>query len=122
MDKVKIEIEQRAPFACRSSIVYKYKCGSCDATYVGFTSRQQNVRMAEHRGVSPRTGSLLNTPAFSRIREHSYQQDHRINTEDFSIKAQTKHPTNLKILEALYIKSEKPSLNGDCGAFSLKIT
>ena len=37
----------------RSSLVYKYKCGSCNASYIGKTTRQTQVDV--HHGISSHT-------------------------------------------------------------------
>ena len=39
----------------RSHLVYKFSCGSCNATYYGKTERHLNVRSGEHSGKSALT-------------------------------------------------------------------
>ena len=40
----------------RSSLIYKFSCGSCTASYIGKTYRHFKVRVSEHQGIFPRTG------------------------------------------------------------------
>ena len=44
------------PETLRSSLIYKFSCESCTASYIGKTYRLFRVRVSEHEGVSPRTG------------------------------------------------------------------
>ena len=41
------------PEALRSSLIYKFSCGSCTASYIGKTYRHFKVRVSQHRSVSP---------------------------------------------------------------------
>ena len=47
--------KDKIPVFLRSGIVYKFKCGGCNATYYGKTKRDFKVRMCEHLGVSALT-------------------------------------------------------------------
>ena len=91
-------------------VVYKYEC-CCSATYIGMTTCNLFKRVAEHRGISPRTGNKLASQPYSAIREHSLKHHHPIELKRFNIlrTAQTEH--SLRIFEALHIKYDKPSLN-----------
>ena len=93
-----------------SSVIYKYNCMSCNAHYIGSSTRQFRCRIDEHRGFSVRTGLPLQSPPFSAIREHSQQNDHALSPQQFKILAKT-NSTDLRLLEALYIYRTKPPLN-----------
>ena len=41
------------PEPLRSCQIYKFMCGSCNASYIGKTFRHMKVRVSEHQGVSP---------------------------------------------------------------------
>ena len=41
--------EQKPPIVNQQNVVYYYKCGLCDADYVGFTSRHLHQRVEEHK-------------------------------------------------------------------------
>ena len=49
-------LKDKSPIFLHSGIVYKFKCGSCNATYYGRTKSHFKVRMCEHLGVSSLTG------------------------------------------------------------------
>ena len=93
-----------------SSVIYKYTCGQCSATYVGETRKQLRVRMSQHRGVSFRSGTPLNSLDASKIRDHSLNTGHRVHECDFRILDSCSN-FDLRILESIYIHKLKPSLN-----------
>ena len=51
--------KDKIPSFLRSGIVYKFQCGSCNATYYGKTKRHFKVRMCEQLGTSARTGKRV---------------------------------------------------------------
>ena len=51
--------KDKIPSFLRSGIVYKFQCGSCNATYYGKTKRHFKVRMCEHLGISALTGKRV---------------------------------------------------------------
>ena len=51
--------KDKIPSLLRSGIVYKFQCGSCNATYYGKTKRHFKVRMCEHLGISALTGKRV---------------------------------------------------------------
>ena len=57
----------------RQGAVYKIKCCDCQATYIGETSRNLNVRLIEHKRAT-RNGDINN-----HIAEHHLQTNHRID-------------------------------------------
>ena len=107
------------PNSVRSNIVYQYKCAQCDATYIGETTRHFSTRVAEHRGISSRTGRpLMNSPN-SNIFSHYLSSGHEIQSSDFKILFNGQ--VNLKIAESLFIHKSKPCLNNMSSSFPLKI-
>ena len=107
------------PDSVRSNIVYQYKCAQCDATYIGETTRHFSTRVAEHRGVSSRTGRLLLNSPNSNIYSHYLSSGHDIQPSDFEILCTG--GVGLKISESLVIHKSKPSLNDMSSSFPLKI-
>ena len=103
--------KDRVPTVMQSLVVYKFRCASCNAQYVGKTARHLTTRVAEHQGISPRTQQPLQSPAFSAIREHSHRSGHSINQQDFSIVCKAKIKFDLSIMETLEIQRTMPSLN-----------
>ena len=104
----------------RSAIVYCYTWPSCQAGYIGSTTRAFKVRIAEHMGQSSRTGLPLHTPPHSAVREHAYQCNVGISKDHFKI-IDSCNRLDLRILESLYIKTKKPSLNNMLSAAPLNI-
>ena len=72
------------PTCVKSNIVYKYQCGICYSTYIGETTRHYNTRVAEHKGVSSRTGAPLRK-VNSNVFQHFFETGHSIKEENFSI-------------------------------------
>jgi hypothetical protein len=69
-----LRFKDKIPRCSESSLVYKYNCGCCNASYVGQTTRHLLVRIAEHKGISFRTNMKITNPGQSMIREH-FPQD-----------------------------------------------
>ena len=106
------KVKDSLPVALCSNVVYCFRCHDCMSCYYGSTGRNLKIRIAEHKGISYRTGTPITTPSFSRIREHATACNHSINEEDFSIKYRAKTTSDLRIAESLMIMKQKPNLNG----------
>ena len=102
-----------------SNIVYLFTCLSCQAKYVGSTSRWLRDRIFEHRGRSTRTGRPLSHPSFSSVREHSQQHSHPFSSTDFSILASYSSRLDPVLAESLLIQRMKPNLNNTTTATTL---
>lgn len=103
--------KDKIPTRLRSLVVYKYTCASCNASYIGRTTRHLHQRVCEHQGISSRTGIHLNVPPFSAIREHSMSTLHPLDPLQFKVISSARFPHDLNIHEALLIQRDKPSLN-----------
>ena len=103
--------KDRIPLHLRSLVVYKYKCRSCSASYLGKTKRHLHRRVCEHRGVSSRTGNPLTVPPHSAIRDHATSTGHDIAPASFKIVSTAANDFELKIFESLLIAKDKPNLN-----------
>ena len=104
------KFKDRIPEKLQSSVVYKYTCSCCNATYIGKSKRQYQVRIFEHFGKSIRTNRQFSNPPFSAIRQHSDEKDHPINIDSFSILCSRSTDMELSIVESIYCIKEKPSL------------
>ena len=69
------------------------------------------MRVGEHAGRSIRTENLVARPVNSSIRDHKFICDPKIALENFKIINSTKFPSDLRILESIYIRREKPFIN-----------
>jgi hypothetical protein len=113
-------VKDRMPALLQSNVVYEFKCSQCQATYCGETTRHLQSRIAEHKGLSVRTGRTLSSPPYSAIREHSLSNDHPIRNDSFKIVAQTdKHW--VRTLESIVIHRLSPSLNDSAASVPLHI-
>ena len=101
------------PKGLSSSLVYKFSCVTNNITseYYGFTTRFLSTRVAEHRGVSVRTGHLLVRPPYSSIRLHSDNCTCDVTIDNFTIVSSDNSILGLKILESLFIFKNRPNLN-----------
>lgn len=114
--------KDRIPTCLRSSVVYEYRCACDDApSYVGSTSRHFFVRMAEHKGISSRTGKPLSSPPYSSIRNHAVTCHTPINDSCFRILKTSSKPQDLQLLETLCIHRFTPRLNETQSAVQLLI-
>ena len=93
------------PSALRSSVVYKFTCACCKASYVGETTRHYDVRVGEH---------LYKKSQPSSIFEHLESDIKCRNACDFScFKIIDKDVTSfrLKVKEAIHNEWIKPTIN-----------
>ena len=77
--------KDKIPEPLLSCLIYKFTCGSCNASYIGKTYRHMKVRVSEHQGVSPRTGKALKGTMSTSVRDHMLICDHKVVREDFSL-------------------------------------
>jgi len=106
---------------CKSGVVYKYKCDSCNAVYIGHTGLQLHVRIHKHMGLSYRTGLPILHPEHSNIRDHSSTSGHHISIQSFSILKTLQNDVKRKIVESLYIRSLSPELNLQSSSLNINI-
>ena len=108
------------PIELRSNVVYKYTCASCQASYIGQTTRHLHRRHAEHRGLSHITHRPVKNQGHSAIRDHLLQcPGSNCSLQDFVILANGSSTIELLIKERLLIDRYKPILNNNIGSFSL---
>ena len=104
------KIKDKIPSDLQSSLIYKFTCDSCKASYIGKTKRHLKSRIAEHFGKSVRTGVRIADPPFSAIRNHSLDLDHPISATMFSVLGKSSKKEDLSIMESLYTYIERPSI------------
>ena len=81
----------------RSSLIYLFKCASCNAAYVGQIGLQLKVRIDKHRGVSFSTDLPLCSPVHSAIKDHGYT--HPFSSLNFSVLQHTSSLLDHRILK-----------------------
>ena len=90
---------------CRQGAVYKIKCCDCQATYIGETGRNLNVRLTEHKRAT-RNGDINH-----HIAEHHLQTNHRIDLDSAKyITYSTNYYQRLN-LESWFTNLEQTPLN-----------
>ena len=77
--------KDKIPSFLRSGIVYKFQCGSCNATYYSKTKRHLKVRMCEHLGISTFTWKRVKGNDDSAIKEHLLFCNQTPDFEDFVV-------------------------------------
>ena len=105
------QYKDKIPTSLLSNVVYKYTCEQCTATYYGETTRHLCTRIAEHKGLSSRTGKPLTYPPFSSIRDHCLLYGHGLETKNFSIIHKCENSYDTKVSESILINKDKPTLN-----------
>ena len=93
--------EKKPPIINQQRVVYYYKCGLCDANYVGYTCRHLYQRVEEHKGSSS-------------IGNHIKEQHGTVRSDiyrDFKILRKCQSKFDCLIYEMLFIKELKPTLN-----------
>ena len=73
------------PTSLCSNVIYTYSCALCNECYTGSTQRQLQCRIAEHLGMSVRTGLPLSKPPYSAIYDHSEEKNSPISKKNFKI-------------------------------------
>ena len=96
-----------------SGLVYKYKCGGCNATYYGKSKCHFKVRICEHLGISHHTGKKvkIDNNELRTIQEHLLCCNYSPSFEDLSILNRESNDFKLKIMGSLLIARAKPVLS-----------
>ena len=109
------------PVHLQSLVLYKFLCGSCNATYIGKTKRHCKIRMCEHLGTSYKTGKELkwNEANSTVVRNHLKNERHNGDFNNFKIVGFARNDFELLIKESLLINKLKPCLNKQVDSFQL---
>ena len=89
----------------RRGAVYKIKCCDCQATYIGETGRNLNVRLTEHKRAT-RNGDINN-----HIAEHHLKTNHRIDWDSAECVTYSTDYYQRITLESWFTKLEQTPLN-----------
>ena len=101
----------KIPLFLRSGIVYKFQCGSCNATYYGKTKCHFKVRMCEHLGISALAGKRIKSDDDSAITECLLFCNLKPDFEDFSVLATNNNDFKVTLMESILINRDHPPLN-----------
>ena len=81
------QFKDKMPYSLRSSVVYKFSCGRCNATYYGEICLHLRVRVGEHLGVSRLTDKKSKSKKSTAVKSHMHFCDHIVSVDDFKISA-----------------------------------
>ena len=90
------------PKSCQQdtkNCVYSIKCNNCPREYLGETKRPLNVRIKEHK-----QNTLRGLTDKSKIAQHCWEENHKMNFKEASIIHKEPHYKKRKIIEASYMK------------------
>ena len=99
------------PETLRSSLIYKFLCGSCTVSDIGETYKDFKVRVSEHQDVSQRTDKPVKGTLSTSVRDHVLFCNHKVVNEDFKFLGNESNRYLLVLKEILFIKRDKPLLN-----------
>ena len=94
----------------QQNVVYHFKCGLCDADYVGYTSRHLHQRVEKHK----------RSTIGNHIKEE-HGKDPVIITSSFEILKKCQSKFDCLIFEMLFIRKLKPKLNKQCDSIRAKL-
>ena len=103
--------KDKIPSFLSSGIVYKFQCGSCNATYYGKTKCHFKVRMCEHLGISALAEKRIKGDDDSAITECLFFCNPKPDFEDFSILATNNNDFKVTLMESILIYRDHPPLN-----------
>ncbi|PFX28899.1 hypothetical protein AWC38_SpisGene6396 [Stylophora pistillata] len=107
--KLKIQ-EEKPALINHQCVVYTFKCDSCDADYIGYTTRHLHQRIEEHKA--------------SVIGKHLKEAHSVASTsleEMFSVLKKCRGKMDCLIHEMLFIREQKPKLNTQSDSIRAKI-
>ena len=113
--------KERIPRYLISGVVYKFKCGTCNDTYIGKTKRHQKTRFCEHFGISALTGKRVKTVKPSAISDHRETCNFENDMDCFTVIGGDSNNWNLLLKESLLIKRDNPVLNAKIASVPLKL-
>ena len=87
-------------FCLKRSVVYQINCGNCRKTYIGSTIRYLHDRVREHL-----------TSTYSSVYKHLFTCQDGERNISVDILRFVSDPVDLRIAEAILIKTHKPSMN-----------
>ena len=102
--------KDRIPSYLSSGIVYKFKCGGCNSSYIGESIRHAKTRFSEHMGISALTGKKVGGQRTA-VKDHIVQCKCGVSSENFEILCRDNIESLLLIKESLFIHRDRPDLN-----------
>ena len=104
--------EHKPAIVNQHCVVYIFKCGQCDADYVGFTTRHLYQRIEEHK---------LKSSSIGRHLRNFHGSSSSLDQDNFSILKKCSSKWDCLINEMLYINKLKPKLNVQSDSIKAKV-
>ena len=118
-----ISFKDRIPTFLNSLVIYKFKCGHCNASYIGQTKRHLQVRSYEHLGYSIATNKKLkwNKSKSTAVLEHCVECSHSNDISNFEIIGRADSNFHCQLKESILIMRDKPVLNNNVTSTPLSL-
>ena len=117
-----LRFKDRTPEYLKSNFIYKFTCNSCNAAYIGESTRHFCTRRGEHFRKSEFTGKHMESRAKTAVYKHLEEKGHWDNNDD-SISILAVNPSVsefvLQVQETILIYRDKPLINGNTGSVPL---
>ena len=117
-----LRFKDRIPEYLKSHFVYEFKCNSCNAVYIGVSTRHYCTRKGEHFRKSEFTGKHMESRAKTSVYSHFEKHGHwGNNDESFSLLAVNPFVSEfvLQLQESILIARDKPPINENNGSVPL---
>ncbi len=123
-----LSMKDRTPKELQSSVVYKFSCPGCQASYIGKTDRCLMTRLKEHaRSKESETHKHINSCEHFLYYRTLFNFPHTLfNLDDFTSESiifnnckildKSRHWSLLLFRESLYSHRQRPELNHECKA------
>ena len=108
-------VKDPVPDGLRSRVVYKFVCAGCNACYAGETCRHFSTRVREHL-VSDRASHI-----FKHLKDSPHCRA-LCSEDNFHVLDHASNGFQLKIIEAIHIQKQQPSLNQQLHHVNLKLS
>ena len=102
------------PEHLKSNVIYRFQCRSCNAAYIGQSTRHYYVRVCEHLRISEFTGKIMESKLKTAVSQHMKDCNHSNDEESFKIISRGTSSTteySLQVQESILIAKYDPSLN-----------
>ena len=85
------------PEPLRSWHIYKFICGSCNASNTSNIFRHLKVRVSKHQRVSLQTGKIIKVTLSTFVRDHMLEYDYIVTWDNFKVQGRESNHWLLKI-------------------------
>jgi len=99
-------VKDKTPLEQTKGVIYKLCCKDCSAVYVGESGQRATTRLYRHN-LAERNFDSSHYP----LVEHCINECHAINWEKIEVLATEANKTKRKLMESLFIKYHKSSVN-----------